>query len=164
MTELLKLINDARLEAEKKSIEANAVAISNELYFSCIEKQLGMASYSIPIVCGLKAFCSYELPDDTAFAVYHADRLPMSQTEIEAELNRLREIERKYDKARRIIATPLIVEDIDCPGTLRPVKNTSKESVYHTVLKLQEVFDIPRRYPWQNRSRDAAEKALKGVE
>ncbi len=83
-----KSISDAIKEAMRHSIEANMVVISDELYYS----RLCINDYGVwidhPMICGLKAILAKdELPEDTLFAVSHADYLPWS---ISDELERLR--------------------------------------------------------------------------
>lgn len=88
ISQMCKSIQEAIKEAMRHSIEANMVVISDELYYS----RLCINDYGVwidhPMICGLKAVLAKdELPEDTLFAVSHADNLPWS---ISDELERLR--------------------------------------------------------------------------
>ena len=74
---IIKGIMDATIEAQKRGIKANAVFINNKLYFSKIQT----AHIDIPIICGLKAFYTEELPEDVLFAVSEANNLPSTKEE-----------------------------------------------------------------------------------
>lgn len=69
MENIIKGIMDAAAEALKKGIKANAVFINDRLFFS----KLTPFSAEVPIVCGLKAYYTVELPDDVLFAVAHRE-------------------------------------------------------------------------------------------
>ena len=70
-----------------------------------------------------------------------------------AEYERLKYIEERYRKLYYLLYDPLIVPTYD-NKSLRPVKRTSRQDVYHTLLKAQEIMEIPfRGFPW-NRKKD----------
>ena len=73
MDNIIKGIMDASAEALKRGIKANAVFISDRLFFSKLSPFFG----EVPIVCGLKAYYTVELPDDVLFAVAHRDERKM---------------------------------------------------------------------------------------
>jgi hypothetical protein len=84
-------IHQAYIEAQKRNIKANAVVISDKLYFS---RLLG-DGVDVPMVCGLKCIYSDDLPDDTLFAVFEGHNLPLTKgekiRELEEENKTLRE-------------------------------------------------------------------------
>jgi hypothetical protein len=97
-------IAQAKSEAYKRGIKANAVVISDKLYFS---RLLGYG-VDVPMVCGLKCIYSEDLPDDTSFAVCKAHSLPVTKDErireLEEENQRLNEaIERVKEFANKLI-------------------------------------------------------------
>lgn len=72
----------AQREAQKENIKANAIAINKQLYKSYLVTPFGVR---VPMICGLKVIFTEELPEDTAFAVLHANNLPLT-------------LQEKYDK------------------------------------------------------------------
>ena len=67
---IIKGIMDSMVECRKREIEANAVLINDRMFFS---KTLVYPVGYVPMVCGLRAYYSNELPDDVLFAVTHVD-------------------------------------------------------------------------------------------
>lgn len=61
-------ILDSERLARIAGIKANAVFINDKLYFS----KIPIFGNEIPIICGLKAFYTTNLPEDTLFAVGQA--------------------------------------------------------------------------------------------
>ena len=89
--DIIEHIRQAQIEATKMGIKANAVAISDKLYFSKFCHPGG----DVPMICGLKCVYSNELPNDTLFAVFEATNQPQTKDErikeLEAEVAKLRE-------------------------------------------------------------------------
>lgn len=93
----------------------------------------------------------------------NADRIKaMSDEELARWQGRAREAENALEKVGRILCNPLIVEQVvNGKPTLRPVKDTSRQDVYRTVLLAQAAIKInyrriPKRlYPeWVSRELD----------
>lgn len=82
---LVEKISQAEREAIKRDIEANAVAINDELIFSKLKIPFGD---DVPVVCGLKCILTKQLPDDISFMVFKAERLPLTTDE---EIQRLKD-------------------------------------------------------------------------
>ena len=89
-SDIIQHIVQAQIEAVKMGIKANAVAISDRLYFSKFCHPGG----DVPMICGLKCVYCNELPDDTLFAVIEASNAPKTKDErikeLEAEVAKLR--------------------------------------------------------------------------
>ena len=87
---IVEHIIQAQIEAAKRGIKANAVAISDKLYFSKFCHPGG----DVPMICGLKCVYTKELPSDTLFAVFEAYNVPQTKDErikaLEAEVAKLR--------------------------------------------------------------------------
>lgn len=94
---------DAHKEACVRGIEANAVLISDKLFFST----LTCCGVDIPMICGLKAFYTTELPKDVLFSVVQVPHLPLTQNE------KLLELKRKNAKLKSILeeVNDLLAED-----------------------------------------------------
>jgi hypothetical protein len=75
-------IIEAKLEAQRMGIKVNMVFINDRLAFSRIKTD---CYDDVPIVCGLKAAYTTELPDDVLFAVAKADTPPKTKDERFAE-------------------------------------------------------------------------------
>ena len=89
ITPIVSSMTDGIIKAHKEAclrgIEANAVVISDGLFFS----QLTLGGVDIPMICGLKAFYSAdELPDDVLFAVVQAQHVPLTKDEKIQELKK----------------------------------------------------------------------------
>ncbi len=82
MESFIEGIMQAKKEALRRDILANAVLINDRQYFSRIYHE----GREISMICGLKAFYTDELPDDTLFAVVEADASCKNQDERIAEL------------------------------------------------------------------------------
>lgn len=67
-----------------------------------------------------------------------------------AEYERLKYIEERYRKLFYLLYDPIIIIDANNKH-LRPVKRTSKQDVYHTLLKAQEILEVPRHFPWNDK-------------
>ena len=74
---IIQHILQAKAEATKMEINANAVLISDKLYYSKFCSPDG----EIPMVCGLKCVYTKELPDDTLFAVVETPNAPLTKDE-----------------------------------------------------------------------------------
>lgn len=72
-------------------------------------------------------------PPDTKFYLY-----------TKKELTKLKETEKQLEDVRRILSDPLIVCGDN--NTLRPVKRTSRQDVYTTVLKAQKAAGVMERW------------------
>ena len=68
---------------------------------------------------------------------------------LEAENERLKTNEERYNRIYHLLLDPLIVAN-GKNGELRPIKRTSRQDVYHTLLRAQEIMEIPYRwFPWK---------------
>ena len=76
---IIKGILDAEKEARKRGIAANAVFIGDALFFSKLQ---AYTHREVPIVCGLKAYYTNELPNDTLFAVAHSEERERAYTDV----------------------------------------------------------------------------------
>lgn len=89
---IVEHIIQAQIEAVKRVIKANAVVISDKLYFSKLQIS---CNDDVPMICGLKCVYSKELPDDTLFAVCYLPNAPQTKDErfkeLEAENAKLKE-------------------------------------------------------------------------
>ena len=67
----------------------------------------------------------------------------------EKEVERLKTNEERYNRIYHLLLDPLIVAN-GKNGELRPIKRTSRQDVYHTLLRAQEIMEIPYRwFPWK---------------
>lgn len=64
------------------------------------------------------------------------------------KVERLEQVERKFDQLKAIFNDLLIVEPFDKPGKLKPVKNTSKQDVYRAVLLAQIAVGVRSANYW----------------
>lgn len=91
ISDIIEHIIKAQIEATKRGIKANMVAISDKIYFS----KLCLPGGDVPIICGLKCVYTNELPDDTLFAVFEAHNATQTKDdrikELKAENAELRE-------------------------------------------------------------------------
>ena len=75
-------IMEAKKESYKRNIEANAVLINDRLFYTKLQfaqpPRYGGLVFEIPMVCGLRAYYTDELPDKVLFAVTH-NPLPKSE-------------------------------------------------------------------------------------
>lgn len=89
ISKMCNSIEDAICEARRFSIKANAVIISDELYYSRLLTSDGVFIHEVPMICGLKVLLSKdELPEDTLFSVSYVSHLEPSERE---ELEQLRQ-------------------------------------------------------------------------
>lgn len=54
-------------------------------------------------------------------------------------------LQSKIDKANELLQEILVVSDWEHEGRFRPVKNTTAQDVYKTIVKLNELLETPRR-------------------
>lgn len=87
---IIEHIQKAHIEAIKMNIKANAVLISDKLYFS----KLQLAHGDVPMICGLKCVYANDLPNDTLFAVVEALNAPLTKDE------HIKELEKENAKLR----------------------------------------------------------------
>lgn len=112
-----------------------------------MKSQLDYSAVARIIALYLDRFCDRSLP--------YPEMVAEAARKADAELQRLRAIEERYNKLRGLLADPLIIANADNPGKLRPVKGTSKESIYRTILKAQKIIGITNRwFPWERRPWD----------
>lgn len=83
MMNLFNFIQQAEREAFKQHIKANSVILNSTL-------ELVSEGYAVignevvqypPMICGLSAFLTDELPDDIAFAVFESPNPPLTREE-----------------------------------------------------------------------------------
>ena len=55
------------------------------------------------------------------------------------------ELQEKIDTANRLLENILVVRDWKHEGKFRPVKNTTSQDVYKTIVMLNEILETPRR-------------------
>jgi len=97
---IIEHIYEAYREAIRLGIEVNTVAINDRLYYTKLSSDCG----DIPMVCGLKCVYTNELPDDTMFAVFKADRTVRTKDEMIADLqDRNRELVNELNRVYEII-------------------------------------------------------------
>lgn len=64
----------------------------------------------------------------------------------ESAKKRNEEAEKTLERVRQILSDPLIINDPQNPKMLRPVKRTSRQDVYTTLLKAQKAAGISDRW------------------
>ena len=94
MESIIKGILDAAREARIRDIKANAVVISDRLYYS--ELISPFDGRKQPMICGLKVFYDAGLPEDTLFSVVHLNSL--------AEDEKIKALKAENAELRRQIA------------------------------------------------------------
>lgn len=106
LDEIIAKVKKAKQEAIRRGIEANAIAIDDDLYYS----HFNNGYEDVPMICGLKILCKDGcFPDNVSFALLKADHLPETKQE---RLTRLeRENERLKEKLQEIYN---IVGDLLC--------------------------------------------------
>ena len=68
---------------------------------------------------------------------------------LKAEVERLKKVEERHMRLYHLLLDPVIVAN-GKNGELRPIKRTSRQEVYHTLLRAQEIMKIPHRwFPWK---------------
>ena len=81
---VIDLFQKARLEAEKRGIAANAIIIDEDIAFSVLHlSEFWPDVTGLPLILGMKAAIDThgELPDDAAFAIFHAETPPQTKDE-----------------------------------------------------------------------------------
>ena len=69
--------------------------------------------------------------------------------DLQTENEKLKTKEERYNRIYHLLLDPLIVAN-GKNGELRPIKRTSRQDVYHTLLRAQEIMGIPYRwFPWK---------------
>ena len=75
MENVIAGIMEAKKESYKRNIEANAVLINDRLLYSKLQFAQPLRYdgpvFEVPMVCGLRAYYTDELPDKVLFAVTH---------------------------------------------------------------------------------------------
>ncbi len=76
MQNIVDGLMEAVAESHKRSIEANAVLINDRLLYTKLQFAQGLhyggQVFEVPMVCGLRAYYTNELPETMLFAVAHA--------------------------------------------------------------------------------------------
>jgi hypothetical protein len=92
-TNFMEHLEQARVEAEIRQIEENAIIINDNLYYSHLYTHLGTR---VDMICGLKCVYSKELPENTLFALVNLNNLPDNKDE---EIARLKEENKRLKEA-----------------------------------------------------------------
>lgn len=58
-------------------------------------------------------------------------------------------LQSKIDKANEILEEILVVRDWEHEGRFRPVKGTTAQDVYKTIIKLNELLETPRKINYE---------------
>lgn len=58
-------------------------------------------------------------------------------------------LQSKIDKANELLEEILVVSDWEHEGRFRPVKGTTVQDVYKTIVKLNELLETPRRINYE---------------
>lgn len=58
-------------------------------------------------------------------------------------------LQSKIDKANEILEEILVVRDWGHEGRFRPVKGTTAQDVYKTIIKLNELLETPRKINYE---------------
>lgn len=85
-------------------------------------------------------FCRQWLVKDLYKAVIYF------KSRAESAEKRNEEAEKTLERVRQILSDPLIINDPQNPKILRPVKRTSRQDVYTTLLKAQKAAGISDRW------------------
>lgn len=92
---------------------------------------------------------------------YYVDRHVSEYVgKIQAQLNTLQNenrdkniknmiLQSKIDKANELLEEILVVSDWEHEGRFRPVKGTTAQDVYKTIVKLNELLETPRRINYE---------------
>ncbi|MBQ8300735.1 MAG: hypothetical protein IJX57_02045 [Clostridia bacterium] len=92
---IIEQIKMAQREAVARGIRANAVMINDKLYHSYFE--------TLPLICGLKVFCTNELPDEFSFAVTEVEGLLTKDKEIEMLRRENQELKDRLKQIQNLI-------------------------------------------------------------
>ena len=77
------------------------------------------------------------------------NRQDQEKESLKAEVERLKKVEERHMRLYHLLLDPVIVAN-GKNGELRPIKRTSRQDVYHTLLRAQEIMKIPHRwFPWK---------------
>lgn len=63
--------------------------------------------------------------------------------------DKINNLQSKIDKANEILEEILVVSDWEHKGRFRPVKGTTAQDVYKTIVKLNELLETPRRINYE---------------
>ena len=58
-------------------------------------------------------------------------------------------LQSKIDKANELLEEILVVSDWEHKGRFRPVKGTTAQDVYKTIVKLNELLETPRKINYE---------------
>lgn len=79
MQDIIDGIMEAMVESRKRNIEANVVMINDRLLYTKLQQVIriadGATGLEVPMVCGLRAYYTNELPENILFAVAHTDNV-----------------------------------------------------------------------------------------
>lgn len=64
-------------------------------------------------------------------------------------LHEIDNLQSKIDKANEILEEILVVRDWEHEGRFRPVKGTTAQDVYKTIIKLNELLETPRKINYE---------------
>lgn len=107
-----ELIWGAIKEAHKNAIQANAILLNKNLAITkafAFTNGSGRYLYARPMILGLKAVITEELPEEYAFAVAEVDEEKLL-TQYEKDVRRLKELENKLESGH-LVALPCKVGD-----------------------------------------------------
>lgn len=62
---------------------------------------------------------------------------------------KINNLQSKIDKANELLEEILVVSDYEHEGRFRPVKGTTTQDVYKTIVKLNELLETPRRINYE---------------
>ena len=63
--------------------------------------------------------------------------------------DKINNLQSKIDKANEILEEILVVNDWEHEGRFRPVKGTTTQDVYKTIVKLNELLETSRRINYE---------------
>lgn len=118
-------------------------------YKELIENMRAWGEEYIVPACGdghlkCERFC---LPDKDCLVTQAAAAIADLLARTEAAEKRAQAAAQALLRVQRVLYDPLIIQqEIDGKPTLRPVKNTSRQDVYRTVLLAQRAVKIPYRW------------------
>ena len=73
----------------------------------------------------------------------------LSNSEVDTILEYVDNLQSKIDKANELLEEILVVSDWEHKGRFRPVKGTTAQDVYKTIVKLNELLETPRRINYE---------------
>ena len=87
MDSFVKGLMDAMAECIKRNIEANVVMINDRLLYTKLQQAIRVndcvTSLAVPMICGLRAYYTAELPDNVLFAVAHSENVGPRRKRVE---------------------------------------------------------------------------------